>query len=67
MELECGVWDSEEGGYIMHTKSFSEWFEPGPSGLRPYDEDGEVAHWRLELTLNDIGRAFLQLNRYLEG
>lgn len=66
-DLECGAWDSEDGAYICHSQDFAEWNTGRGSGLRPYDDDGEVAHWRLELTLNDVGRAFLQLNRYLEG
>jgi len=35
--------------------------------LRPYSEDGEVAHWRLELTLNELGRSFILVHRFLEN
>ncbi len=68
-DLECGVWDSEDGCYIMHTQTFEEWSQARISkgDLRPYDDDGEVAHWRLELNLNDLGRAFLLLDDHLGG
>jgi Domain of unknown function (DUF4365) len=33
--------------------------------LRPYEEDGEVARWRLEISLNEAGRAFLMLDDFL--
>jgi hypothetical protein len=33
--------------------------------LRPYRNDaGEVDYWRLELTLNDVGKAFLVVDRF---
>ena len=43
----------------MHTKDFDEWRrEMMP--IRPYEQvsSGQVAHFRLELTLNDVGKAF---------
>jgi hypothetical protein len=61
----CGIWDSEDKCYIMHTKSFEEWRERLPAGLRPYQEGGEVAAWRLDLTLNELGRAFLVVDQHL--
>lgn len=66
-DLECGMWDQEEGDYIGHTMNFDEWANCRARGLRPYCNNGEVAYWRLELTLNDLGRSFLKLNRFLEG
>jgi hypothetical protein len=33
-EQECGVWDSELGGYVMHTKSLDDWRASRPTGLR---------------------------------
>ena len=58
---ECGIWDSEDGEYRF-TEDFDDWVERRlASGLRPYGEagGGEVALWRLELTLNDLGRQTL--------
>jgi hypothetical protein len=37
--------------------------ETPESDLRPYAEDGEVAHWRLEFSLNGLGRAFLDIDQ----
>lgn len=66
-DLECGAWDSEDGDYIFHSQDFDEWRQGRGGGLRPYGDDGEVAHWRLELSLSEVGRAFLQLDRHLDG
>lgn len=33
-----------------------------PSGVRPYADNGEVASYRFELTLNEIGKAFASLD-----
>jgi hypothetical protein len=64
-ELECGAWDSEDQRYYVF-EDFGEWrdryFQPG---IRPYMDDGEFAHYRLELKLNDLGRAFLVMDEFL--
>ena len=50
----------------LHSVEFDEWRRDHiPEGLRPYTEDGEVAHWRLEARLGPIGDAFLTVNAYL--
>jgi hypothetical protein len=64
---ECGIWDSEDKRYIGHTMTFAEWRATQPDGLRPYNEDGEIAYWRLELELNDLGRAFVTVDEYLSS
>ena len=53
---ETGVWDDESGDYFV-AQDFDEWLAEQPP-LRPYAESagGEVAHWRLELKLNELGR-----------
>jgi hypothetical protein len=68
-ELEEGHYDSEEKRMIMAGSTFAEWRElRGLSGLRPYTvEAGEVALWRLGMSLNDIGRAFVALDEYLRA
>lgn len=64
---ECGVWDSEEGEYMFHTETYGEW-RSRLSPVRPYAvHGGEVAVYRLELTLNELGRAFLVTDRYLSS
>ena len=37
------------------------------SNLRPYEDNGETESWRLELIVNDLGRAFLKVSEYLES
>lgn len=59
---EYGVWDSEDKQYVVYG-DFDEWFEDEYLGeLRPYGESGggEVAHWRLEFTLNELGERMLR-------
>lgn len=63
---ECGIWDGEDKCYMGHTEEFSEWRSDLPE-LRPYEiASGEVALYRLELTLNEVGKAFLLLDRFLD-
>jgi hypothetical protein len=61
----CGIWDSEDQEYITHTTTLREFREGLGAGLRPYDVGDEIAAWQLELTLNDVGKSFLILDRYL--
>jgi hypothetical protein len=62
----CGIWDGEDKRYIGHTDDFSEWRGELPE-LRPYEiSGGEVARYRLELVLNEVGKSFLMLDRFLE-
>ena len=64
---DCGIWDGEDKRYIGHTEDFSEWRAHLPE-LRPYEiAGGEVAMYRLELVLNEVGEAFLMLDRFLES
>lgn len=68
-QLEEGSWDREEGRVIVYGESFEAWRRGrGLVGLRPYtDEQGEVAHWRLTLRLNELGSSFLSLDAYLSN
>ena len=64
---ECGVWDSEDDCYIMHTEDYDEWLS-GMAKIRPYEvAAGEVALFQLEMTLNEIGVAYLSLEKYLSA
>ena len=53
--------DPDTGGYVTYYDDEA----PRPTGMRPYTEagGGEVAKYRLELTLNRIGRAYLGVVR----
>lgn len=65
-ELECGIWDREDGRYFYGT-DFDDWRATRQlPTLRPYENDGEVASWRLLLRLSDVGRAFLALDQHFE-
>ncbi|SEB27556.1 DUF4365 domain-containing protein [Paenibacillus sp. 276b] len=64
---EEGVWDSEEQDYVFHGTSFDEWRNNLPE-IRPYEVcSGEVACYRLVLTLNQTGEAFLMIDDYLKS
>lgn len=63
-ESEMVFYDSE--GDRIVTESFQDWRSGRhKEGLRPYANGaGEVDFWRLELTLNTLGRAFLVVDRF---
>lgn len=63
-EEEC-VRDIGEGDRIV-IENFDDWRRrKQAAGLRPYTVDcDEVARWRLELTLNDLGRAFMLVDNF---
>ncbi|MTI67983.1 MAG: DUF4365 domain-containing protein [Firmicutes bacterium] len=63
---EC-PYDSETDEYIFVEEWWDEW-KKSQEDIRPYsNSSGEVEHYRLELKLNDLGKTFLKLDRYLEG
>jgi hypothetical protein len=63
-EIDC-VRIDKEGDRII-TESYEDWRDGRLSrGLRPYAiKSDEVALWRLELSLNDLGMAFLRVDDY---
>lgn len=68
--VENGMWDSEEGRYLYDHVALEEHMENRReyahyAEVGPYQDDGEVAKYRLELTLNDIGRGFLAVANFL--
>ncbi|WP_291520078.1 DUF4365 domain-containing protein [Acidovorax sp.] len=65
---ECYVATDSETGAVHYGESFSEWFRkrPRPEGLVGIERCGEVVSYRLILELNDFGRAFLELNNFLQ-
>ncbi|CNE48023.1 Uncharacterised protein [Mycobacterium tuberculosis] len=62
-EAECSIWDE---GEQFFTVSFEEWRRSLVArGIRPYRNGaGEVDFYRLELTLNELGKAFLVVDRF---
>jgi hypothetical protein len=53
-----------ETGEIYCSVPFSEWYRR-PAGIVPVSENGETESYVLLLSLNDFGRSFLQVDRYL--
>lgn len=61
---ETGHFDG--GDLVMTSISLTEWRRAQPK-IRPYDVlAGELAQFRLEMRINELGSAFLLLDRYLE-
>ncbi len=62
-ETECATYDE---GDQFFTQDYAAWRSGRRlTGLRPYaNAAGEVDYWRLELTLNELGKAFLIVNRF---
>lgn len=63
---ECYVGTDKETGEVYYRESFEEWYnEPDPSELIPIEKDGECEHYRLKLSLNEVGDSFLELDSFL--
>lgn len=65
-ESECVFYDE---GDRLTTRGYNEW-RTGRSldRLRPYTNvAGEVDHWRLELSLNELGKAFLIVDEFAQN
>lgn len=62
-EAECSIWDE---GDQFFTESFDDWRSGRiEKRIRPYGNvAGEVDCFRLELTLNDLARAFLIVDKF---
>lgn len=62
-ENECVFWDE---GDRFARETYSDWKEGRfPEGIRPYaNAAGEVDSFRLELTLNELGRSFLVVDGF---
>ncbi len=66
-EFECAIWDKEDQRFF-YVDTYDEWQAyQGAFGLRAAWDDGEVARWRLNLELSDLGRAFLTLDEFLSS
>ncbi|ABO23560.1 DUF4365 domain-containing protein [Shewanella loihica] len=70
-EGSIGQWDAEcymtydkEEGRAIHGMSFDEWYNE-PEGIVPYQEDGEIASYRIQLELNELGRSFMEIDGFL--
>lgn len=61
---ECYSGHDKETDTTYFSTPFEEWHTP-PEEMSPIYEGGEVAEYRLILSLNDIGKAFLILDEFL--
>ena len=68
-QLEEGVYDRETDRTMTMGADFAEWRQTrGLTGLRAYRvEADELAHWRIELRLDELGQALLVVDRYLSS
>ncbi|MDE0440366.1 MAG: DUF4365 domain-containing protein [bacterium] len=63
-EADCAIY--AEGDLLFYTVDYDKWLEGQRAyGLQPTWDDGEVAHWHLNLDLSGLGRAFLVLDEFL--
>lgn len=59
------IYDREDDCYRSATMSLEE-YKNNLSGLRPIEMgSGEIHFYRLEISLNELGEAFIQLNHHL--
>lgn len=63
-DAECYVTYDKEEGIAIHSQSFEDWYSE-PDEIVPYQEDGEVESYRLMLTLNGLGRSFMEIDCFL--
>ena len=61
-----GIWDPEDKAYISSYSDFQEHRERLPRIRAIEDASGEIQIYRLEITLNELGKSFLILNNHLE-
>lgn len=64
-DAECYMGRDKEEGIEFFSEEFERWYS-APEGLVPIFCDGEASHYRLLLSLNELGKAFLFLNGFLE-
>lgn len=63
-EARCYAYRDSETGEIFYSQSFDSWYQQ-PEGIVPVSSDGEVRSYSLILTLNELGRSFLQVDDFL--
>ena len=64
---ECAIWDGE-GRKYFYTMTYNEWRNDDDYlQIGPAWSDGEVARWKLDVALSDLGRAFLTVDEHLSN
>lgn len=62
---ECYLGRDSETGHVYYSMPFDEWYTPPEESIVPVSEDGETASYSLLLTLNEFGKSFLMIDKYL--
>lgn len=65
-EAECYSGYDKETGNCYYTEPFKDWYVSPTEKLFGVPHAGEVESYRLRLRLNDLGRAFLAMDSFLE-
>ncbi len=61
---ECYMTYDKEERRAIHHISFEEWYVE-PEEIVPYQENGEIASYRLLLGLNELGKSFIEMDSFL--
>jgi hypothetical protein len=64
---ECYMGYDKEDNEEYFTEPFATWYQPPTEKIVPVSDCGETIGYRLLLSLNEVGKAFLALNEFLEG
>ncbi|MEQ3656488.1 MAG: DUF4365 domain-containing protein [Dokdonia sp.] len=62
-----GIWDPEEREYIGASITWAEYISQLPKIRFIEGGAGEIYHYRLIFSLNELGKSFLKMNNYLEN
>lgn len=62
-ELHC-YYDEEDDDWLIVGKTFEE-FRKGLNPMRSLDHSGEIAEYMMVLSLNELGKAFLEVDRFV--
>ena len=63
-DAECYMGYDKEDGVTYYTQPFEEWYQK-PNCIVPVGNDGKCDHYRLILSLNEVGKAFLVMDNFL--
>ena len=65
-ETECYTGYDKKDDMRFYYESFDEWYEE-PDDIVPIKRESEIDIYRVKLTLNDLGKAFLNIYEYLDS
>jgi hypothetical protein len=54
----------DRDGEVVFSMTFDDWYRP-PKGIVPVSDNGEIEGYRLLLSLNEVGKAFLVIDEFL--